>query len=255
MRRLFILGLFLCAALAGDVAAKKPSKKKPKSPSGEAIAKAVFVGELFPSGNLYLYALAEKPGAWPKSVSFFVVDPQGPAPTPVAKAELDAVIKGTKLVVLEDGKSTAMVAQNTVRDFVRYKADRAPSAAVVIIAIAGFEIDGVTLARNEVPRPVTAAEKRAAEKWYADWKKEFKKVSGEEYNEEQDEMFGRPETLADAKRVAAITFASSDQLVEVSRWSSRDAAQVGYVWFVVDVSRDDKILKTVKAGIPTGPLG
>jgi len=275
MRALSILCVCLSLAVAVTAAgkpAKKKKKAKPpaaaapapvaeapakaKTPSAEGLAKAVYVGELFASGNLYLYSLAEKQGAWPKSVRFFVVDPLGPAPPPIGTAELDAVVKSTKLSTLEDGKATAMVAQNTARDFVRYKADRAPSAAVVIIAVAGFEIDGVTLTKSsEVQRPATDAEKKAAEKWYVDWKKDFKKLTGEEYREDQDEMFGRPETLVDAKRVAAITFAASDLLVEISRWSSRDAAQVGYVWFVVDISADDKIVKTVKGGVATGPLG
>ena len=246
MRALSILIVCLAVAVAATAGAKsaKPAKRKARPPAASGDA-----------GSLYLYSLQEKPGPWPKVVSYFVVDPHGPAPTPVGRAELVTVMKGTKLSVLEDGKATAMVAPNTLRDFVRYKADRTPSTAVVIIAVAGFEIDGVTLTKTDVARSVTDAEKRAAAKWYADWKKDFKKLSGEEYNEEQDEMFGRPETLVDAKLIASITFASSEQLVQVSRWNSRDAAQLGYVWFVIDVSLNDRVLTTVKLGIATGPLG
>jgi hypothetical protein len=253
MRRLFILGLSLSVVLAIDVAAK-PAKRKAKAPANDGFAKAVFAGELFLSGNLYLYSLQEKPGPWPKTVSYFVVDQVSPVAPAVRKAELDQVVAATKLSVLEEGKSTAIVGANTVADFARYRSGHTPALTAVVIAVNGFEIETVTVSANDVPRPTTAPEKKATAKWYADWKKEYRQLNGEDYSEDKDEMFGRPESLADAKQMATVTFNGSPQSVRVSRWNSRSVAHVGVAWFVVDILVGGKVVKTVKTGIPTGPL-
>jgi hypothetical protein len=254
MRALAVLSVCLSMAVA-LAAVAKPAKKKAKPPSGEAFARVVFAGELFASGNLYLYPVTEKPGPWPKEVSYFIVDQVMPTAPVVSRAQLDQVVKHTTLSVLEDGKSTAIVGTNTVGDFARYRGAKPPAMTAVVIAVSSFELEAVTISPSDVPRPTTPPEKKAADNWYADWKKEYRKLNGEEYAEEKDEMFGRPETLADAKVVATLTFKGPALSVRVSRWNSRSAAHIGVAWFVVDVMLGDKILKTMKAGIPTGPLG
>ena len=254
MRVSAAVGVCLVAVLCG-VAAARPAKKKVKTPSGDGLAKAVFVGEVFASGSLYLYSLEGKPVTWPKEVSYFSVEPSlSGEPPAVYKARFEQVVKGTKIGALEEGKTSAIVTGDLVADFVRYKSDTSPNTRGLIVALSGFEVESVTLAGIDVSRPATAAEKTAAEKWYADWKREYRKAYNEDYDPKKDEIYGRPETLVDAKQL--VTFAvKAGQSVRVSRWSTRNPAQQGALWFVLDVMIDDKVVKTIKGGITIGTLG
>jgi len=217
--------------------------------------KHLFVGEVYPSNNLYIFSFmptAERPIKWVTTFKYFKMrNNPNPAKIELKEADFYNEYKQIKFDKLEPGLSGFFSAFDQVGDFVQYKVNGRNELHSLIFSLIDYDVQRVIPLQGE-RTPSKQEVKQAVEiltRWYANYKKAY----GFPYSDEKDQI-GRPETILNAQRLMAFHIDRTDYSAQISKWNTHSVAYHSSICFVVDVFKKNKYVTNFSSCFANGVL-
>lgn len=286
----FVLAVTAVASvdLRGEDLSRPPLADGSKDSACKA-ASGLFVGEAYPFGAIVIQRRSQTgDGAWPREVSYLPLErPIGGALPRVEKAayrdSLTAIYvpEWAGMPEIEKSECTPASYRATVgRAYqqglklvdwfdrgMRDNCERDEHLATYAVAPAPAFAFPVLAWRSEIglaavpdynvagkPRPLTAKEMAQVEVYRTDFRRDYKKAFGVEFDESSSNIGPIP-TLADARMLVDIGLTSSGCHLRVSTWERISIAQHIYRVLIVDVMKGTHLVRIEEFARAQGVLG
>lgn len=289
-RRYAISYPLLLLLLASLYACNNNSVNRPAS--AQAVPNVtLFVGQIYPNQHVILQPIlnnAAEFNAWPEAINFYPVFTSTNNNIPkILRAKLMDIISNTYIPMMEsmpnvesskctqEGYSRNNNYQYLLKDEApiqdyfsrgmpdncakedngaRYKTDSNVTASYPIIAISSDDNLTVDYQNAGKLRPLSEIEQRQVTQYIQDFKTEYKRAYGNEYDEKTNNI-GQIPTLASAKILLEAQYGKTGYNIRVSTWERITAAY--HIYRVIEVSllKNGKIIQSSETSRYQGVLG
>lgn len=139
-------------------------------------------------------------------------------------------------------------------DGARYRLNNNVSASYPVIAVPSGTSLNMDFTNSGKPRQLLPAEKKQVSKFIDDFRTEFKKLYGSEYDEKTNNI-GEISTLANARVLLEAEYGTTGYSIRISTWEHISPAYHIYRIIEVSILKDDKFIESREIHRHQGVLG
>jgi len=291
MKRSYTISSFLVILLLSGLCACNNKSAESPATTKNLPNVTLFVGQVYPNQHVVLQTIAthiNKLNVWPETITVYPLYASTKSKeTKILRATVMDKLSNVYVPMIEnmpdlekskcalDGHSANKNYQYLLKDktliydyftrgmpdncekddnATRYRADSIVLTSYPVIAISGDQNVSLDFQNIGKIRPMTVTEQRQVTQYIKDFKAEFKKAYGSEYDEKTNNI-GKIPTLADARILLEAQLGKTGYSIRVSSWERITAAY--HIYRVVEASllKNDELIQTYETSRYQGVLG